>query len=328
MPQRKRPSLLAQKKVAVVVNPYSAQRKWERNPKLRQYLQRKFPGRVFDQTGDKAAMIEQVKRLSLENDVIIALGGDGTLADVMQGIYEAGRQKDVLLGIVPFGSGNAVRKSLLIPKALKKALKLLSRGEPRWIDLIDLGGRVASFLSIGATGKVTHRKSQNKIPGLVGHLLAASILLVQPRDPMEIELFDGLDDKSRPFDYKKLNLKLFDCIINKTNHFGYSWVIAPKARIDDGYLDVTLFDIRAYNYLLGFPLIYLGHYQKVLKHFKATRVIVRGKTLHIQYNGEILDKREELELRVMPKALRIIAPPLGVRSQHSTKVAESVDFAE
>lgn len=328
MPQRKRPSLLAQKKVAVVVNPYSAQRKWERNPKLRQYLQRKFPGRVFDQTGDKAAMIEQVKRLSLENDVIIALGGDGTLADVMQGIYEAGRQKDVLLGIVPFGSGNAVRKSLLIPKALKKALKLLSRGEPRWIDLIDLGGRVASFLSIGATGKVTHRKSQNKIPGLVGHLLAASILLVQPRDPMEIELFDGLDDKSRPFAYKKLNLKLFDCIINKTNHFGYSWVIAPKARIDDGYLDVTLFDIRAYNYLLGFPLIYLGHYQKVLKHFKATRVIVRGKTLHIQYNGEILDKREELELRVMPKALRIIAPPLGVRSQHSTKVAESVDFAE
>jgi diacylglycerol kinase (ATP) len=328
MPQRKRPSLLAQKKVAVVVNPYSAQRKWERNPKLRQYLQRKFPGRVFDQTGDRAAMIEQVRRLSLENDVIIALGGDGTLADVMQGIFEAGRQKDVLLGIVPFGSGNAVRKSLLIPKALKKALKLLSRGEPRWIDLIDLGGRVASFLSIGATGKVTHRKSQNKIPGLVGHLLAASILLVQPRDPMEIELFDGLDDKSRPFAYKKLNLKLFDCIINKTNHFGYSWVIAPKARIDDGYLDVTLFNIRAYNYLLGFPLIYLGHYQKVLKHFKATRVIVRGKTLHIQYNGEILDKREELELRVMPKALRVIAPPLGVRSQHSTKVTESVDFVE
>jgi diacylglycerol kinase family enzyme len=309
MPLRDRPSLLAQKRVAVVVNPYSAQRKWERNPKLRQYLHRKFPGRVFDQTGDKAAMIQQVKSLSLENDVIIALGGDGTLADVMQGIFEAGREKDVLLGIVPFGSGNALRKSLLIPKALKKALKLLSRGEPRWIDLIDLGGRVASFLSIGATGKVTHRKSQTKIPGLVGHLLAASILLVQPRDPMEIELFDGLDDKGHPFAYKKLNLKLFDCIINKTNYFGYSWVIAPKARIDDGFLDVTLFNIRAYNYLLGFPLIYLGHYQKVLKHFKARRAIVRGQTLHIQYNGEILDKREKLELKVLPKALRIIGPP-------------------
>jgi diacylglycerol kinase (ATP) len=309
MPHRPRTSPLAQKRVAVVVNPYSAQRRWERNPKLRQYFQRKFPGRVYDQTGDKAGMIDQVKHLSLENDVIIALGGDGTLADVMQGIYEAGREKDVLLGIIPFGSGNALRKSLLIPKALKKALKLLARGEPRWIDLIDLDGRVASFLSIGATGKVTHRKSQTKIPGLVGHLLAASVLLVQPRDPMEIELFDGHDDKGRTFEHKKLNLKLFDCIINKTNHFGYSWVIAPKARIDDGYLDVTLFDIRAYNYLINFPLIYLGHYQKVLKHFKAKRVIVRGQSLHVQYNGEILDKRTELELRVRPKAIRIIGPP-------------------
>ncbi len=309
MPHYKRPTLLAQERVAVVVNPYAAQRRWERNPKLRQYLQRKFPGRVFDQTGDKAAMIEQVRRLSLENDVIIVLGGDGTLADVMQGIFEAGREKDVVLGIIPFGSGNALRKSLLIPKALKKALKLLARGEPHWIDLIDLGGRVASFLSIGATGKVTHRKSQIKIPGLVGHLLAASILLVQPRDPIEIELFDGLDDKGRPFIHKKLNLKLFDCIINKTNYFGYSWVIAPKARIDDGYLDVTLFNIRAYNYLIGFPLIYLGHYQKVLKHFKARRVIVRGESLHVQYNGEILDKRKELELKVLPKALRVIGPP-------------------
>ena len=95
MPQRKRASLLTQKRVAVVVNPYSAQRRWERNPKLRQYLHRKFPGRVFDQTGDKAEMIAQVKRLSQENDIIIALGGDGTLADVMQGIFEAGREKEM-----------------------------------------------------------------------------------------------------------------------------------------------------------------------------------------------------------------------------------------
>ena len=328
MPQRKRASLLTQKRVAVVVNPYSAQRRWERNPKLRQYLHRKFPGRVFDQTGDKAEMIAQVKRLSQENDIIIALGGDGTLADVMQGIFEAGREKDILLGIIPFGSGNALRKSLLIPKALKKALKLLSRGEPHWIDLIDLGGKVASFLSIGATGKVTHRKSQIKIPGLVGHLLAATMVLAQPRDPMEIELFDGKDDKGRPFAYKKLNLKLFDCIINKTNHFGYSWVIAPKARIDDGFLDVTLFDIRAYNYLLGFPLIYLGHYQKLLKHFKARRVVVRGAELHVQYNGEILDKRRELELKVLPKALRIIGPPRPPRRGQvltSNKIAQPPD---
>jgi diacylglycerol kinase family enzyme len=139
-------------------------------------------------------------------------------------------------------------------------------------------------------------------------LLAAGIMFTHPREAMEIELFDGIDDQRHRFDRKILNLKLFDCVVNKTNHFGYSWTVAPKAKIDDGYLDITLFDIRAYSYLLYFPLIYLGHYQKILKHFKAKRIIVRGKALHVQYNGEVLETRNEIELKVLPKALRVIGP--------------------
>ena len=149
---------------------------------------------------------------------------------------------------------------------------------------------MASFVSIGATGKVTHRKSKSKIPGLVGHLLASARLAWHPRRNIrDRALRRARTTRAPTFDHKVLNLKVFDCIVNKTNHFGYSWVIAPKAKIDDGYLDVTLFDIRAYNYLLNFPLIYLGHYQKILKHFKARRVIIRGDILHAQYNGEILE---------------------------------------
>jgi diacylglycerol kinase family enzyme len=97
-------------------------------------------------------------------------------------------------------------------------------------------------------------------------------------------------------------------VINKTNHFGYSWIIAPKAIIDDGYLDVTLFDIRAYNYLINFPLIYLGIFQKMLKHYKAKKIIVRGKNLHVQYNGEVMEPRDRIELKVLPRALEIIGP--------------------
>jgi diacylglycerol kinase family enzyme len=279
-----------------------------RSRKLRQYLHKKFPGRIFDHAKDKTGMIELARKLSLENDILVGFGGDGTLADIMQGIFEAGREKDVILGIVPFGSGNALRKSLQIPKQVRKAIKVLVRGEPQPIDLIDVGGRVASFVSVGATGKVAQKKSQHKIPGLLGHLLAARIMFTHPREEMEIELFDGFDDKAVRFDKKTFNLKLFDCVVNKTNHFGYSWTVAPKAKIDDGYLDITLFDIRAYSYLLYFPLIYLGHYQKILKHFKAKRIIVRGKNLQAEYNGEVLETRDEIEMKVLPKALKVIGP--------------------
>jgi len=308
MKEKKIRRTLSNQRVALIVNPKSAKEKWKRTLKLRQYIHRKFPGRVYDQAKDKAGMIELAEKLSLENDVLVVLGGDGTFSDVMQGIFNAGRQNEVIMGLVPLGSGNAVRRSLQIPKQIKKAIKILRTGEPRPIDVIDLGGRIANLVSIGATAKATHKKTRSKIPGLLGHLLASRILFTHPREEMDVDLFDGRDDKGRHFDHKTLHLKLFDCIVNKTKNFGYNWTIAPKARIDDGFLDVTFFDIRAYSYVLYFPLIYLGHYQKILKHYKVKRMIIRGKDLHIQYNGEIMPTRDEIELKVLPEALRVISP--------------------
>ena len=308
MKEKKIRRTLSNQRVALIVNPKSAKEKWKRTLKLRQYMHRKFPGRVYDQAKDKASMIELAEKLSLENDVLVVLGGDGTFSDVMQGIFNAGRQNEVIMGLVPLGSGNAVRRSLQIPKQIKKAIRILRTGEPKPIDVINLGGRIANLVSIGATAKATHKKLRSKIPGLLGHLLASRILFTHPREEMDVDLFDGRDDKGRRFDQKTLHLKLFDCIVNKTNYFGYNWTIAPKARIDDGFLDVTFFDIRAYSYVLYFPLIYLGHYQKILKHYKVKRMIIRGKDLHIQYNGEIMPTRDEIELKVLPGTLRVISP--------------------
>jgi diacylglycerol kinase family enzyme len=308
MTQRGHKAAPGGRNIAIIVNPRSAKGKWSRLPKLRGYIQSVFPGRVHDEAKDKAGTIDLARKLSLENDVLVALGGDGTMADVMQGVFEAGRQDSVALGLIPLGSGNAIRRSLRIPKQIRKAVRLIETGTPMPIDVIDAGGRIASLVSIGATAKTTHKKSQSKIPGLVGHILAARIMFTYPREEMDVDLFDGLDDRGRPFDEKRLKLKLYDCIVNKINYFGYNWTISPKARIDDGYLDVTFFDIRAYSYVFYFPLIYTGRYQKILQHFKVKRMLIRGKDLHIQYNGEILPIRDEIELKVLPKAVRIIAP--------------------
>jgi len=296
------------RKIALIVNPRSAKSRWLRLPKLKKYIQSMFPGRVHDEAKDKAGTIALARRLSLENDVLVVLGGDGTMADVMQGVFDAGRQKDVILGLIPLGSGNAMRRSLRIPKQTRKAAKLLETGVPKSIDVIDVGGQIASLVSIGATAKTTHKKSQSKIQGLVGHVLAARIMFTYPREEMEVELYDGKDDGGRLFRQKSLKLKLYDCVVNKINYFGYNWTIAPKARIDDGYLDVTFFDIRAYSYVFYFPLIYIGRYQKILQHFKVKRMLIRGQDLHIQYNGEIMPIRNEIELKVLPKAIRVIGP--------------------
>jgi diacylglycerol kinase family enzyme len=294
--------------VAVLVNPKSAHGKWGRYEKIRRTIRRKFRGRIYDEARGKPEMIDLARRLSLENDVLVILGGDGTLADVMQGVVEAGRAKDVMIGIVPLGSGNAIRRSLGIPKNIAKAIRIVKFGTPRPIDLIDFEGRVASMVSIGATAIASFKTAHSRIRGFLGHVLASRILLMHPRDEMEIELFDGVEDKGGRFARKTLALKVFDCVVNKTNHFGYNWLVAPKAKIDDGYLDVTLFDNRAYSYLFNFPLIYFGRYQRILKHFKVGRIIIRGRNLHIQYNGEALGPRDRVELKILPQAVRVIGP--------------------
>lgn len=295
--------------ISCIVNPRAARNKWQRRRRLRNYLQKNLPGKIIDTHGIKEHTIEIARKQSLVSKMIVAVGGDGTIADVIQGIIDSGNGKNTVLGFIPFGSGNAFRKSLGIPKNVKKAVQTLSKGDIKEIDLIDIDGRkVAGFASTGATAKVVQKKLQHKIESLPGHILASRILATISKEEQEIELIDGISDSGDHFEKKVINLSLFDCVICKTNHFGYSWIVAPKAKIDDGYLDVTLFETTGLKYLFNFPLIYFGLLQRRQKHFKVKKIIIQGKNLPVQYNGEFLGVRDRIEFKVKPRALKIICP--------------------
>lgn len=296
-------------KITCLVNPLAANKKWQRRKKLRILIKKYIHGEFIDSPLSKEEIVEVARKKSIESDLVIAVGGDGTLADVIQGIIEAGQGKRISLGIIPLGSGNAFRKSLGIPKNTKKALRLLEEGEVREIDLIEIEGKIAGFASVGATAFVTGEKLKHRIPGLAGHLLAGRKLIQLEKKESEIELFKGRDDAGNYFENKKMKLCFLECVIGKTNYFGYSWRIAPQARLDDGFLDLTFFEINGWKYLLFFPLIYFGIFQKTQRHFKVTELILRGKDLPLQYNGEFLGVREEVKARVLPRALRVIVSP-------------------
>jgi len=294
-------------KIACIINPKAANRKWKRRKFLRRYLQKNFQGQLIDSHQDKTFTIKTAKKLSSTHDFIVAAGGDGTIADVIHGIIISRQAKKPALGIIPLGSGNGCRKSMNIPRNIFSAVKLIKKGKARDIDLIKVDGKTACFVSIGATGAVTIDKLQNPIPGLFGHLWAAKLMLKYPKKEVDVELIDGIDDSGESFSKKILNLHVFDCIINKTKHFGYSWRVAPLAKIDDGYLDITFFETKGWVYLLCFPLIFFGLFQKTQKHFKAKQMTIRGKDLAVQYNGEPFGVEDEIKLQVLPRALKVIS---------------------
>jgi len=296
------------RRISCIINPNAANRRWRRNRLLRWYLQNRLPGRIYDDSRNRDQTVETVRRLCRDNDIIIAAGGDGTISDVIQGILDSGRAGEVALGILPFGSGNAFRIALGIPLNIGRAIRIIEEGRPKHIDLIDFGGRVATFGSIGATAQVLVEKLKHPTPGLVGHVLASRIMLKLAQKEQEVELFEGLDERNQPFEHRSLKLKVFDAYIGKTNHFGYGWTIAPEARIDDGYIDITFFEISNWKYMLYFPSIYFGHFQKTQRHFKARRIVFRGNDLPAQYNGELLGKLNHIELKILPKAIQVITP--------------------
>lgn len=305
-------------KTACLINPRAANSKWMRRKFLRAYLQKKLPGDVYDHLGDAKTAVEKATLACQSADIIVAMGGDGTIADTLQGIFDAGRQSEVLFGVIPFGSGNAFRKAFDIPKNPLLAIDRLSEGIPRPIDLMEVEGRVAAFSSIGATALVTGEKLRGKIGGIWGHVLAGRRLFDAPMDEKVLELYDGRD-KSGPFKKKIVHSKFFDCIVAKTNYFGYSWNIAPEAVVDDGYLDVTLFEMGPFKYSLLFPLIYFGFYQRRMRHFKARRVVINGRDLPMQFNGEFLGNRDRFEFRILPQAIRMVTPATRRAGKHFAK---------
>jgi diacylglycerol kinase (ATP) len=295
-------------KTACLINPRAANSKWMRRKFLRAYLQKKLPGEAYDGLGDTKTTMERTVAACQDSDIIVAMGGDGTIADTLQGIFEAGKQGDVLFGVIPFGSGNAFRKAFAIPKNPLRAIDRLAEGIARPIDLMEVAGRVAAFASVGATARVTGEKLRGTVQGVWGHLLAARELFGTSLDEKGIELYEGYGTDGT-FAEKTITSTFFDCIVAKTNYFGYSWLVAPKAVVDDGYLDVTLFEMGPLKYALLFPLIYFGIYQRRLRHFKAKRVVIRGHGLPIQFNGEFLGNLDRVEFRVLPRAIRMVCPP-------------------
>jgi len=299
---------MAQKKITCIINPAAANHKWRKQKKMRAYLQRHIPGQIFDSYQDKTDTIKKAKVLSQENDILIAAGGDGTIADVIQGITEANRGKNTALAVLPLGSGNAFRKSLGIPLNVRKSLQIIKNGQKKEIDLIDIEGHAATFGSIGATAQITYEKNQHDIPGLFGHLKAGLNMFKLPQKEFNVELFEGVDENGVPFENKAVSIQALDCIIGKTNYFGYNWKIAPQAVADDGFIDITFFEITPTQYLFALPRIYFGTFQKRLKHFKAKKAVFKGSGLHVQYHGEHLGIRDNITLTIMPRALTVFIP--------------------
>ena len=255
---------------------------------------------------------------------IIACGGDGTINEMANGIIESGT--DCELGIFPSGTGGDFRRTLGIPTELREAARTLREGRTEAIDVgkityLNHKGETESryFLNVSSFGlaasiieRVKGSTSLKWLPldTVRGRASFALSTLQEVAGLATTNVRVKLDDG----DEHPLSTVNF-CIAN-ARYFGGGMMIAPDAKIADGFLDViNIGDINTAKILLNAYTLYRGSHLslKEVKDKLAKRIEARplndGDEVHIEVDGELLGMLPAV-YEVVPKALKVRVPPV------------------
>jgi YegS/Rv2252/BmrU family lipid kinase len=233
-------------------------------------------------------------------ELVIAWGGDGTVNEVASSLVFRG----TALGVVPSGSGNGLARELGLPLEARAAFERALVATPRRIDAGELGGHLFfNIAGIGLDADVAHRfaatgHARRGVPMYVVQSTAA--LLSYRASPLSLTV-DGTTRDVRPLLVAFANAR----------QYGSGALIAPRARVDDGKIDVIVVDDRPlFDIARRIPALFRGTLDTVpgVSMHKATAAEVRGAgTIQYHVDGEPCEASGRVAAAVRAGALLVCA---------------------
>lgn len=244
-------------------------------------------------------------------DAIVAVGGDGTAFEVASGLLDAGATH-VVLGIVPFGTGNDAARLTGI-RSPEDALRALLGGRTRAVDAVEVrcqvGGKASVrhalvFASVGIVGELL-KQTTPRVKRLCGSRLAYAVGLLRALwryrpAPMRVTCDEQVS----------ANRFLLVCASNG-EHVGGGMRLAPGARSDDGLLNLNLIEaVGQWEALRQVGRLCRGRHvgHPKVRYFTARTVAVETETaVDVQADGESIG-HTPARFQVRPGALRMLVP--------------------
>ncbi len=274
-----------------------------------------YEGYLTEEAGDARRIAARLTAAIQEPTVIVAVGGDGTVNEVLNGLSIS----DLLtLGYIPTGSGNDLARGLMLSKNPCKCLKRILN--PKEISRVDYGiisyedeepvyRRFMVSSGIGFDAAVCHRligKNGNaglaRIGGRWRYILAGIRQLLSTKASRGYLILDGV----RRVEFNHI----YFVSIHNHGSEGGGFLFAPKAVCDDGELELcvahTASKLRLIPVLLTAYMGHLGRQRGV--HFYRCReaVIHVERPLPVHTDGENCFCQDELRVRCVKKKLRMI----------------------
>jgi diacylglycerol kinase (ATP) len=236
----------------------------------------------------------------------IAVGGDGTAHEILNGVYERARGKErIALGFLPLGTGNSFLRDFTKDGATA-SLEALVEGRARAVDLIRLThskGEVYSFnlLSLGFTADVGALTNRYFKPfGYLGYLLGVFVRVVQLRR----RAFRLRCDEDQDWNETRCLFLSF----SNSKFTGGTMLIAPQADPTDGLIEFVRWGpIGRIGLLRMLPKLYDGtHIEHPLASRRAVRRIEFATQVPVDVliDGEIA-ALECVSLDIIPAAVDI-----------------------
>lgn len=259
-----------------------------------------------------AAELESSARnaISQGQRLLLAMGGDGTF----QALANASFGADVVLGVLPMGGGNDFAAALGLPNDLIKAAEVVLSGEPRRVDLVrahTADGQTRLYAGGGGVGLDAEaaRYASGAYRHLPGRLryIASALRALAGYVPLNVRI-DFLGNDLPAFEAESL---LVAALNSPT--YGAGLRLAPEATVDDGMLNVVVVEelskfgvLRLLPRLMGSGELRTSH----VKRWRVARVrLTTDRSCLFHGDGEILGPTP-VEIEVMPKAIRVLAPKL------------------
>lgn len=307
-------------KTTVIVNPNSQGGKLGRRwAMVSEIIQRAFPfdAAITAQPGDATLLAREALRQGAER--IVAIGGDGTVNEVVNGFFdEAGTaiRPEATFALIPFGTGGDFRRSIGLPTELVDAVAVAAKNVTKTIDIGRLAytrsdgtpatRMFANITSFGVSGVVDKlvNESGKKLGRLSFMLATARATWGYTNKRVELT-FDG---------QHRVEATISTVAVANGKYFGGAMMVAPDAELDDGLFDViAMGDLGFGDLLASGRKIYKG------THLAMDKVTARRATT---VTAEPIDASDEVLLDVdgenlgrlpatftiVPQALRLVVP--------------------
>jgi len=301
---------------AIVVNPASANgatgRRWSEMAEVISREGISFEHYFTESPGHAT----EITRRFLEDghDLIIAVGGDGTTNEVINGFYDQNHnmiRPEAAVSFISGGTGRDLIRTIGIPNDTAEAARHIINSPARPVDL----GRV-SFLNnqgipemryfinvagLGLDGATVDRvnKTSKALGGFISFLWATVATLILYKNQEMRIIVDGKEVCNEPVTV---------VVFGNGRYFGGGMCIAPDAQVDDGLFDIVILKgLSKINLLISLPRVYKG------THLGHPRIAnLRGKSVMVEAYGEALldldgeqPGRAPVELEILPKAINL-----------------------